>query len=79
MLGQRAARRLAPLERRHCNRLGHRCRFGLCNVLFQVGELKLKLIEQRATLRGLSELSCRSFLIVYLSFSISNARCCASL
>src|SRR3984893_4357198 len=56
MRGQRTARGLAPLERRHRNRLGHRRRFGLCNIFFQVGELQLKLIEQRATLRRLSEL-----------------------
>src|SRR5947209_10852731 len=54
MLGQRTARGLAPLERRHRDRLGHR--FRLCNVFFQVGELKLKLVEQRSTLGGLSEL-----------------------
>ena len=54
MRRQRTARRLAPLERRHRDRLGHR--FGLCNVFFQVGELKLKLVEQRSTLGGLSEL-----------------------
>ena len=56
MCGQRTARRRAPLERRHPNRLSRRCRLGLCNVFFQVGELKLGLIEQRATLRGLCEL-----------------------
>ena len=59
MRGQRTARRLAPLERRHRDRLG--CRqlrrgLGLRRILFQVGKLQLKLIEQRATLRGLSEL-----------------------
>src|SRR3974377_54999 len=30
-------------------------RLGLCSILFQIGELKLKLIKQRAALRGLSE------------------------
>jgi hypothetical protein len=59
MRGQRTARRLAPLERWHRDRLG--CRqlrrgLGLRRILFQVGKLQLKLIEQRATLRGLSEL-----------------------
>ena len=59
MLGQRTARRLAPLERWHRDLLG--CRqlrrgLGLRRILFQVGKLQLKLIEQRATLRGLSEL-----------------------
>jgi hypothetical protein len=28
----------------------------LCRILFQVGELQLKLIEQHSTFRGLSEL-----------------------
>jgi len=32
-----------------------RRRFGLRRILFQVGELKLELLEQRATLRGLAE------------------------
>ena len=59
MRGQRTARRLAPLERWHRDLLG--CRqlrrgLGLRRILFQVGKLQLKLIEQRATLRGLSEL-----------------------
>jgi hypothetical protein len=76
MRGQRTARRLAPLERWHCDLLG--CRqvrrgLGLRRILFQVGKLQLKLIEQRATLRGLSEL-----FIVSLSFSIVNVRAWAS-
>ena len=75
MLGQRPARRLAPLERRHRDLLG--CRqlrrgLGLRRILFQVGELKLKLIEQRATLRGLPELLVPQLLDRDLSFSISN-------
>jgi hypothetical protein len=48
------ARRLASLERRYGDRLGRRCRFGLCNVFFQVGKLKLKLVGH-ATLARLSE------------------------
>jgi hypothetical protein len=56
MRGQWTARRLASLERRYGDRLGRRCRFGLCNVFFKVGKLKLKLVEQRATLARLLEL-----------------------
>ena len=33
-----------------------RRRLGLRRILFQIGQLKLELIEQRATLRGLAEL-----------------------
>ena len=62
MLGQRTARRLAPFEGLHSNLLARcrrsrypRRRFGLRRILFQVGELKLELLEQRATLRGLAE------------------------
>ena len=43
----------------HRDRLGcHQLRrgLGLRNIFFQVGKLQFKLIEQRATLRGLSEL-----------------------
>jgi hypothetical protein len=61
MLGQRTARRPAPFEGRHHNLLARRRRsrhprrrFGLRRILFQVGELKLELLEQRATLRGLA-------------------------
>jgi hypothetical protein len=66
MRGQWTARRLASLERRYGDRLGRRCRFGLCNVFFQVGKLKLKLVEQRATLARLSELLPRSGLVQYM-------------
>ena len=61
MLGQRPARRLAPLERRHRDLLARRrCRqprrgLGLRGILFQVGELQLELLEQRAAFRGLAE------------------------
>jgi hypothetical protein len=59
MRRQWTARRLAPLERQHRDRLG--CRqlrrgLGLRRILFQVGKLQFELIEQRATLRGLPEL-----------------------
>jgi hypothetical protein len=60
------ARRLASLERRYGDRLGRRCRFGLCNVFFQVGKLKLKLVEQRATLARLSERLPRGGLVQYM-------------
>ena len=49
-------RQSAPFERGHRHPLSRRCRFGLGNVFFQVGELQLKLVEQRATFGGLSEL-----------------------
>jgi hypothetical protein len=57
MRGQRKTRRLAPLERWHRDLLG--CRqmrrgLGLRRILFQVGKSQLELIEQRASLRGLS-------------------------
>ena len=60
MLGQRPARRLAPLERWHRRSCSARCRhpcrrLGLRRILFQLGELQLELIEQRAALRGLPE------------------------
>jgi hypothetical protein len=62
MRGQRTACRSAPFEGLHRNllvrrrRSRHPCRrFGLRSILFQVGELKLELLEQRATLRGLAE------------------------
>ena len=49
MRGQRTARRRAPLERCHRDRLG--CRqlrrgLGLRRILFQIGKLQFKLIEQ---------------------------------
>jgi len=58
MLGQRPARRLAPLERRHRHALGcsefvGRLRLSLC--LLQLEQLQLELIEQRAPLRRLTE------------------------
>jgi hypothetical protein len=48
--------RFASFERLNSNRLGRHCRFGACDILFQTGDLKFEPIEQRATLRGLSEL-----------------------
>ena len=59
--GQRTARRSAPFERRHHDLLARRrgCdlrrRLGLRSIRLQIGELKLELIEQRTTLRGLAE------------------------
>ena len=62
MLGQRPARRLAPLESlapsifsRPPLRCHLRRRLGLGRVLFEVGELQLELLEERAALRGLAE------------------------
>lgn len=48
VLRQRPARRLAALERGHCNPIS--CRqlrrsLGLCRILFQIGELQLELIQ----------------------------------
>ena len=63
MLWQRPACRPTAFKRRYRNLLGRcrgcrhpRCRLRLRGILFQIGELKLKLIEQRATFRGLAEL-----------------------
>jgi hypothetical protein len=62
MLGQRPPRRFAPFEGLHRNLLtrrrsrGHlRRRLGLRRILLQIGELKLKLIEQHPAFRGLPE------------------------
>ena len=61
MLGQGTACRPAPFERRHrdhvapcCGSHLRRC-LGLRSIRFQIGELKLELIKQRAALRGLAE------------------------
>jgi hypothetical protein len=63
MLRQRPARRLAPLERRHCDllarrRIGRDPRrgFGLRGILFHVGELQLELLKHGAAFRGLPKL-----------------------
>src|SRR2546430_957226 len=62
MLRERTARRLAPFEGLHRYLVArrHGCRhprgrLGLRGILFQIGELQLELIEQPASLRGLSE------------------------
>jgi hypothetical protein len=60
MLGQRPARRLAPLECLHRDPLAPRriggdpCRgFGLSGIFFHVGKLKLELLEHDAAFRRL--------------------------
>ena len=59
--GQRTASRPAPFERRHRHLLARRrgCHLGrrvrLRRIRLQIGELKLELIEQRTTFRGLAE------------------------
>src|SRR5208282_298446 len=61
MLRQRTASRPAPFERRHRRLLARRrgCylsrRVRLRRIRLQIGELKLELIEQRTTFRGLAE------------------------
>jgi hypothetical protein len=58
MLGQRPARRLAPLERRHGHALGRGDLFRrLCLSLsfLQLEQLQLELVEQRPPLRRLAE------------------------
>jgi hypothetical protein len=54
---------------------------GVCvrRILFQVGELKLKLFEDGTAFRGLPNCSWRSLAIVNFSFSINNACDLASL
>jgi len=63
MLGQRTARRLAPLKPAHrdplaCRRCGRHLRrhLGRGGILLEIGQLQLELFERRATLRGLTEL-----------------------
>jgi len=75
MLRQRPARRLAALERWHRNLAG--CRhlhrgLGLCGVRLEIGELQLELVQQAPRSEDCPNCSCRSFLIVSFSFSISN-------
>jgi hypothetical protein len=61
MLGQGVARRPAPFEGAHRNLVAHRRgdhlrrRLGLRRIRFQIGKLKLELIEQRTALAGLAE------------------------
>ena len=61
MLREGTASRSAPFERRHHHLLArrHGCdlrqHLGLRSIRLQIGELKLELIEQRTTLRGLAE------------------------
>jgi hypothetical protein len=61
MLGQWSASRPAPFERRPRHLLARRrgCdlgrRIGLRRIRLQIGELKLELIEQDTTFRGLAE------------------------
>ena len=60
MLGQRAARRPAPLEAAHRDFRLCRCdlrrRLGLRGVFLQLGKRQFELLEDRAALRGLPEL-----------------------
>jgi hypothetical protein len=46
MVGERTTRGPAPFERWHGDGLGRRCRFGLCGILLQIGELKFELIQK---------------------------------
>ena len=65
MLGQRAARRPAPLEAAHRDLRLCRCdlrrRFGLRGVFLQLGKRQFELLEDRAALRGLPELLAPQF------------------
>jgi hypothetical protein len=61
MLRQGPSCRLAPLKRRHRNLVARRSRYqpgrhlGLRGILLQISQLKLELIQQCATFRGLAE------------------------
>ena len=61
IIGQRPPRRPLAVEASHLDDVSRRCSgiaFGLrprC-ILFQAGELKLKLLQDRTALRGLTEL-----------------------